>query len=536
MTVVPGEIDPQDAEGRLWDAIVVGAGAGGATAGFNLARLGRSVLFVERGKLLHHDPAVARGVPFSWTGNPEAALDHGWWPRPFHHREEEGGAAVPTRPPVGCGAGGSTAQFNGVMDRFRPQDFTPGKFFRNVSDASLPEEWPVGYDEMEPFYERAERLYRVRGTQDPLAPTGAALLEPPPASKRELAVFGALESVGLHPYRIHSTNENVPGCGGCPGVLCPNPCRNDAARTCLYPALEQHGAKIVANTRAIRFEARGSAVERVVCERDGRRIALRARVFIVAANAFLTPALLQRSTGDRFPDGLANRSGLLGRNLMFHAANHLFVGLERTSRGPDSELKHGVSLNDFYVHDGTKLGNFHAHPIVTRDEILRFLVQRYGGLKFLPGRVLSMIASMGTSWGGAWTVFAAIVEDLPYPGNHVAAKPGSDEDIVYTYRYPDELRQRAQLMNDAFQRAVAPLFDVRPLQPTGALNGSHVCGTCRFGDDPKTSVLDRDNRAHDVDNLYVLDASFFPSSGGINPSLTIVANSLRASDKIAERL
>jgi len=83
---------------------------------------------------------------------------------------------------------------------------------------------------------------------------------------------------------------------------------------------------------------------------------------------------------------------------------------------------------------------------------------------------------------------------------------------------------------------VAPLFDVRPLQPAGALNGSHVCGTCRFGDDPQTSVLDSDNRAHDLDNLYVLDASFFPSSGGINPSLTIVANSLRATDKIAQRL
>ena len=143
---------------------------------------------------------------------------------------------------------------------------------------------------------------------------------------------------------------------------------------------------------------------------------------------------------------------------------------------------------------------------------------------------------MGTFLSRPWTVFAAIVEDLPYHGNYVAAKAGSDEDIVYTYRYPGELRHRAQLMNDVFNSAVAPLFDVRPLQPTGTLNGSHVCGTCRFGDDPRTSVLDRDNRAHDLDNLYVLDASFFPSSGGINPSLTIVANSLRATDKIAQRL
>jgi choline dehydrogenase-like flavoprotein len=157
-------------------------------------------------------------------------------------------------------------------------------------------------------------------------------------------------------------------------------------------------------------------------------------------------------------------------------------------------------------------------------------------LKFMPGRILSRLASMASSLSRSWTVFGAIVEDLPYSSNYVTAKAGSDEDIVYTYRYPEELRRRAQMMIAAFTSAVAPRFDVRPLQPTGALNGSHVCGTCRFGDDPRASVLDRDNRAHDLDNLYVLDASFFPSSGGINPSLTIVANSLRATDKIAQRL
>jgi len=133
-------------------------------------------------------------------------------------------------------------------------------------------------------------------------------------------------------------------------------------------------------------------------------------------------------------------------------------------------------------------------------------------------------------------MFVAIVEDLPYLANRVTAKPGTEEEIVYTYRYPDELRYRAQMMSDGFMSAVAPVLGVRSMQPTGALNGSHVCGTCRFGDDPRTSVLDRDNRAHDLDNLFVLDASFFPSSGGINPSLTIVANSLRASEMIARRL
>jgi choline dehydrogenase-like flavoprotein len=548
---------PQDPEDHLWDVIVIGTGAGGSTAGFNLARLGKSVLFIERGKLLHHDPTVVRGVPFSWKNNPERALNHGWWPRPIYYREEEGGAEVPTRPQIGSGAGGSTAQFGAVMDRFRPEDFTPRRFFPDMPEAALPEAWPISYEEMIPFYERAESLYRVRGTQDPLLPSPpSSVLEPPPASDRELALFEALRGVGLNPYRIHSAVERVPGCAGCPGMLCPRACRNDAARMCLYPALERYGAKILPNCRAMRFEESGRVVKRAICEWSGRRIALRARIFILAANAFLTPALLQRSANEHFPDGLANSSGLVGRNLMMHAANFLFTRLKRPAPGLDFKLNHGLSLNDFYVHDGTKLGNVHAHTIETRDVLMSFLIQYYlmpgmtgsgsrqwaagsGSRQWaahLPGRLLSVSTSIGKFLCRSWTVFAAIVEDAPYPGNYVAAKAGSEEDIVYTYRYPDELRRRARMMCDAFKSTLAPLFDVWHLEPAGMLNNSHVCGTCRFGDDPQTNVLDRDNRAHDLDNLYVLDASFFPSSGGINPSLTIVANSLRATDKIAQRL
>jgi choline dehydrogenase-like flavoprotein len=541
------ELTPQDAEGRVWDVIVVGTGAGGSTAGFNLARLGRSVLFVERGKLLHLDPNVVRGAQFFWRDQTEAALNHGWWPRPLYQREDEAAASLPTRPPIGSGAGGSTAQFGAVMDRFRPQDFTPRRYFPDAPDTSLPDAWPISYEEMAPYYEQAENLYRVHGTQDPLAPSGNELLAPSPASERELAVIAALQGAGLNPYRLHSALERVPGCAGCPGMLCPRACRNDAARICLYPALERYGAKILANCRAVRLEQKSRTVERVLCEWNGRRVTLRARVFILAANAFLTPALLQRSASEDFPVGLANSSGLVGRNLMLHASNHLFARLKRAAPASGFDLRHGLSLNDFYVDGGTKLGNIHAHPRATRDELMKFLVLYYlqsgGGsgsgprrwAAYLPGTLLRIMTSTATMLFRSWTVFAAIVEDLPYPGNCVTAKAGSEEDVVYTYRYPDELRRRARLLLDRFRTAVEPYFDVRPLQ-TGALNGSHVCGTCRFGDDPRTSVLDRDNRAHDLENLYVLDASFFPSSGGMNPSLTIVANSLRATEKIARQL
>lgn len=550
MKATLSEVVPQDAEGHLWDVIVVGAGAGGSTAGYNLARLGRSVLFVERGKLIHLDPNVEEGVPYTWTGDPEAALNNGWWPRPFYSRDNDDGAITATRPPIGCGAGGSTAQFNGTMDRFRPGDFTPRRFFPGISDSSVPEAWPVSYEEMETYYQRAETLYRVRGTQDSLAPPGGeSVLAPPPPSGRENAVLEALTSVGLHPYRMHSALERTPGCADCAGMLCPNACRNDAARICLYPALEHYGARILPNCRAIRFEESGRAVQRVICDWNGRQISLRARIFILSANAFLTPALLQRSANERFPEGLGNSSGLVGRNLMLHASNHFFVRLRDAPPSLGFSMNHGLSLNDFYNHDGTRLGNLHAHPVAARSELIRFLLQDYGlssgaspGSPRQPKRrappraLLSAITSTGRYLCRSWTVFVGIVEDLPYTENMVEAKAGTEEDIVYRYRYPDELRRRSLTMSESFKNATASRFDVVPLRPLGALNGSHVCGTCRFGDDPRTSVLDRDNRAHDLDNLYVLDASFFPSSGGINPSLTIVANALRATDKIAQRL
>ncbi len=264
MTPAALEVAPKDAEGHLWDVIVIGAGAGGATAGFNLARHGRSVLFVERGKLRDRDPSVVLGAQFS--GDPDTALNYGWWPRPFYRRSGEDGALAAERAPIGSGAGGSTAQFNAVLDRFRPEDFTPRRFFTGISDTSLPEAWPVGYEEMAPFYAQAESLYRVRGARDPLATSMGPLLDPPPATEREVAISDALRGSGLNPYRIHSALEYLPGCDGCAGMLCPRACRNDAARICLFPALERFGARILSNCRATRLEASARTVERVICE------------------------------------------------------------------------------------------------------------------------------------------------------------------------------------------------------------------------------------------------------------------------------
>jgi choline dehydrogenase-like flavoprotein len=468
-----------EARARIWDVVVIGAGAGGATAGYAVARQGKSVLFLERGKLLVDDGSVVMGEPLSNSGDPEAAVRHGRWPRPLYRKNGHGDTAIV--PKLGCGTGGSTALYSMVLERMRPEDFTPARF-NGPSGASLPEAWPIAYDTLVPYYEEAERLFRVRGTQDPLAPGPCQLLDPPPASVMELGVTRALERGGLHPYRLHYACERVSGCAGCRMRLCPRACRNDAGRLCVLPAIREHGARVLPDCRVIRLEEEGRVVRRAICDWAGERIAIRARVFVLAANAFFTPALLQRSANDRFPDGLANSSGLVGRHLMMHVSDLLQLVFKH---GLDdaAPMAHGLSVNDFFIRDGRKLGNLHAHADQSEDDAART------GDESSPYR--SRVA------------FATIMEDLPYPTNFVRARSGSDEDIVFEYHHHPELLERSREFVHGIAAAVRADCEVRQRRPLGGLNMTHMCGTCRFGSDPRTSVLDGDNRAHDLDNLYI---------------------------------
>ena len=463
---------PESPGDRIWDIVVVGAGAGGGTAGYDLARRGRSVLFLERG------------------------VGAGWWPHPVRRKGDSDAAS---QAPIGCGIGGSTALFSMVMDRLRPMDF---------------ERWPIGFDEMEPYYWDAERLYRVRGTDDPLTSLPTWLLDPPAASPDECAIHATLQGRGLHPYRLHYAWEHVDDCeDACVRRVCTKACRNDAGRMCVRPALEQHGAHILPGCRVSRLNTRGREVMSATCVLDGRSIEIRARTFLLGLNALLTPALLLRSANESFPDGLGNGTGMVGRNLMFHASDHLLVRFPDLDGPLNTRMRHGVSLNDFYCVDGTKLGTIQAHAAFVGLD-----AQRFGS----DDRVGSAI-------------FHTIVEDFPDAGNRVVPAPGSDDAISWEYSYPDELGARSDMLVRSFTAALGATCDVKAMSPRGELNATHACGTCRFGDDPRTSVLDRDNRVHELENLYVVDASFFPSSGGMNPSLTIAANALRVSSAVARR-
>jgi len=495
------EFSVDSPEDVVWDAVVVGTGAGGGPAGLTLARQGLNVLFLERGK-----PPTER----SGSGR----IDSGWWPDTLRRVGDLSGdifakELLGNYLPIGCGVGGSTSLHNLTMDRFRSIDFRPRSTAPPSVAALVPSAWPLEYEELEPYYREAEALFRLHGTDDPLAPVHGPLLDPLAPSDAERAVHRVLTESGLHPYRIHTASDRVENCGFCLLRQCSSECRNDTGRMCVEPTLRNHGAKILTECYAIRLETKGRDVTQVVCHWKGKEVAIRARLFALALHSLLTPALLLRSANTDFPHGLGNTSGLVGRNLMLHASDLIAVEFEQTPTSGRPLLNHGISLNDFYVVDGIKLGNVHVDA--SPEAIVR------------SGPRLATVT------------FATVVEDYPYAENRIIASYTDPYDVSWEYKYPPELRSRCDRLIGAFSAALASKCTVRHLNPPplGNLNVAHACGTCRFGNDPRTSVLDRNNRVHDLGNLLVLDASFFPSSGGMNPSLTIAANSIRATTHIA---
>jgi choline dehydrogenase-like flavoprotein len=531
------DYSPEAPEDELWDAIVVGTGMGGATIGYALATKGLRVLFLEKGRFLYG--GVDRGdgrLPLTFDDSPEPRMDRGHWPLPIAGQTSFGREEFFA--PLGCGSGGTTGLYGAQLERFMPADFRPRANFPGAHDATLPETWPIEYAELVPYYERAEALYRVRGTQDPLDPRPCTLLDPPPLSERDQLLAESLRELGLHPYRAHVGCEFVKDCTECGGVLCPRECKNDAGRMCLLPALSKHGAKILVNCTVHQLGADARSVQTVRCRIADRELALRGRVIVLSAGAFMSPLLLLNSRSEHWPNGIANASGLVGRNLMLHTSDFIAVStrIGSSAEGP----KKALALNDFYSGE-SKLGTFQSVGVpVGRGSVAYYLRNQ---LHFLPRWLLRLIdplirivAAIAAHPFRNASVFATVVEDLPYHDNRIVSDPTAPNGMRFEYRYPPELRERNVLFRTLLKRRLKPRHRVMVLSGRNNLNYGHVCGTCRFGDDPNTSVLDRENRAHGIDNLFVVDASFFPSSGGTNPSLTIAANALRVADAIERQL
>lgn len=521
-----------------WDVIVIGTGMGGSTIGYELARRGRRVLFLEKGKFLHRPEGLEPPSPDADAI--EMRLRAGRWPIPLGGSTTFG--PISFIAPWGCGTGGSTSIFGAQLERFSPTDFTPKQHFPDVKDANLPERWPISYDDLVPFYRQAEALYRVRGTQDPLNPDPKATLrEPPPLSPRDQVFYESFRAFGLHPYRSHVGFDYRLGCTECLD-LCLRGCKSDAASVCLMPALMSHGAQLLPECEVLELVADRSRIKAVRARWRDEEITLSAKVIVLAAGAWITPILLLNSRSPDWPDGLANRSRQVARNLMLHTSDFIAIDTREwlSPQGPSRTL----ALNDFYVDEDGKLGALQSLglPGAINPELiltyLRFVEEKEPRWwRKLVRPILPLVARIAPRVLKRASMFATIVEDLPYSDNRVIPDPTSRNGMRFEYRYARELWQR----NRRFRRRIATTLSPRHRVTvvTGGrnnINYGHVCGTCRFGDDGSTSVLDWSNRAHDLDNLYVVDASFLPSSGGTNPSLTVAANALRVGRILDERL
>lgn len=496
-----------------WDALVIGTGMGGATLGYALARAGWRVLFLEKGRAAFRHGDSLRGdyaeLACATGDAPTDCLRRGG--RLADTVRDGAHAFIPL---MGCGSGGSSALYGMAMERFFPDDFSG---------------WPITYEDLAPYYDRAEALYGVRGGRDPLRPPAPELPPAPPPSPAQAELHTHFQRQGMHPYRLPQACEFLPGCACCQGYLCPRACKNDAGRVCLEPALAGHGAGLLDECEVLRLEADAQRVTGVVCRRADSTFTLRARHTILAAGALQTPALLLRSAGADWPAGLANRSGLVGRHLMRHLVDlYLVFTREKTDRRQKE-----LGLSDLYRCDGHRLGTLQAFGALPPAALLLQDLTRevragapWAAPLLMPLRPL--LRPLLDRLFARGVLLAAILEDLPHADNRVL--PGPPLAIEYRLRAPD--RMRLQRFRREVRRLLRPYRYLPLHQAEKNAMLAHVCGTCRFGDDPATSVLDRHNRAHDLDNLWVVDASFFPTSAGTNPALTIAANALRVADHL----
>ena len=411
----------------------------------------------------------------------------------------------------------------------------------HASDATLPEAWPYSYAELAPYYRHAEALYEVCGTPDPLNPDPEArYIVPPAMSERDEFLFEAMKSRGMHPYRAHVGCRYLPGCMNCVARLCPRACKTDAARVALLPALEQYGASLLTEAEVLRLEASAERVKGVVVRHRGVEGTVRGKVVVLAAGALMTPALLLRSTSAAWPTGLANHNDLVGRNLMMHTSD--FIALRPPKMLDPNGPTKAISVNDFYMRDGRKLGTFQSVGMpVNQGSIDAYLKAKIdkdpNSLFSLGGTFGRKVASkVGAVLFRQANIFASIIEDLPYLHNRVVLDERNPNGMRFEYTYPNELKERNALFRSEIDRWLSPKMSTLLLGGDNNLNFGHVSGTVRAGVDPKMSVVDVWQRAHDLENLYVADASVFPSSGGVNPSLTIAATALRAADGIAAYL
>jgi choline dehydrogenase-like flavoprotein len=515
-----------------YDVIIIGTGAGGGTLAYHLAPSGKRILILERGDY------VAREKD-NW--NPQAVNVDARYNTTEIWRDIQG---RDLHPHTNYYVGGNTKFYGAALFRLRQQDFGEIRHHGGISPA-----WPIGYDDLEPYYSQAEQLYQVHGNrgEDPTEPP-AGKPYPWPAVSHESRIQHLADdfaSSGLTPFHTPlgiMLDEKNPRqspcirCNTCDGFPCLVQAKSDAQVLCVDPAVEHSNVTLLTNALVKRLEtdATGHEISRVVVERNGSLETYSGDIVVVSCGAINSAALLLRSANDKHPQGLANSSDMVGRHYMGHTNSVLMA----ISKCPNPTIfQKTLSVNDFYF--GSRDFEYPMGHISFVGK-LDAITLRAGAPAIAPGFTLELMAQHSLD-------FWLTSEDLPDPDNRVTI--GHNGEIVMAYT-PNNLKAHDQLKahlqktmkqntcsvhgHECHQGLFSRNLYVGQRIPLAGV--AHQNGTIRFGHDAKTSVLDVNCKTHDVDNLYVVDGSFFPSSAAVNPALTIIANAMRVGDHLLQRM
>jgi choline dehydrogenase-like flavoprotein len=493
------------------DVVIVGSGMGGGTLAWALRDSGLRVLVVERGHFLPREPENAQ--PKHMFIRKRYATAEPWF---------DGATGKPFQPGVYYWVGGNTKLYGACLPRFRRGDFVETRHHDGVSVA-----WPFGYDDLEPFYGQAEQLYQVHGQvgEDPTEPPHSTPY-PFPALEHEPVIERLAESLrsqGLHPFHMSNgmnldTLQDRRDDTASDGSPSPTGNKSDAENRAIIPALRTGGVRLLLDTRVHRLltNPSGSRVVAAEAEVGGRTIRIEADVFVAAAGAVNSAVLLMRSSSTAHPNGLGNSSGRLGRNYMVHNST-FFMGVNPVRRNPTAWQK-TLGLNDWY-----EAGPGNQFPL--------------GNLQML-GKLQAAMVKAARPWAPMWALkmvtdrsldLYLTTEDLPTPENRVSL----DRDRIVVHWTPNNLQPHAELVRRISRAVRKAGYPIVLSERMGIGTNSHQCGTAVAGLDPSTSVLDPTCRSHDVENLFVVDSAFFPSSAALNPALTIAANALRVAPAVA---
>jgi choline dehydrogenase-like flavoprotein len=514
---------------KRFDVIIIGSGAGGGTLARQLAPSGKEILILERGDWLKREA-------LNW--DVAAVFEHNRYISPETWYDRDG---RPFQPQVHYFVGGATKMFGAALYRLRQKDFGELRHYDGISPA-----WPITYDELEPYYAKAEQMYHVHGLRgrDPTEPPASGPYPCPPVSNepRIERLCEDLAAAGYHPFpapcAVMLDEHNMAysrciRCQTCDGFPCLVHAKSDAEVVAVRPALEFPNVTLLRNAKALRLETNpaGTAVVAVVAEIEGNRDVLRGDIVVVSCGAANTAKLLLMSANDKHPNGLANSSDQVGRNYMFHNSQAVLA----ISREPNPTMfQKTIALNDFYFGmDGFE------YPMGNIQMIGKTLGPMYRGERpletaLLPTGLLDDLARHAVD-------FWLTTEDLPDPQNRVTVDASGKLTLNYTpnnqvprRKLYDKLKSMLSHLGMHPQHLIPRNIYMKTEIPIAGC--AHQAGTCRFGADPKTSVLDGNCKTHELDNLYVVDTSCFVSIGAVNPSLTAIANAIRVGDHLLQRL